>query len=238
MIANNKIFSFQLQHDNHAYIVLKNNRSVEIWKYLDETDEWLFITQYPGESYLHLTSFTFGNKLYLGGGTRVNSNENGEDPYYDFWEYDFENNIWKKKNNIPVPYYHGNGNGNLSCATKENDVFVFSFTNDLWQYHPDNDTWSKKMKFPGPLRITSNLVERDHKLYLIGGSYLSFGYHGLKDCWEYSKASDSWEMVAFMPEMYSNGIAFTYNDHLYAGLGWVVNGYGSFFEQNFYQLDL
>lgn len=238
LVANNKIFSFQLQYNDQAYIVLKNNQSIEIWKYLDETDEWLFIAKYPGEAYFCLTSFTFGNKLYLGGGTRVNSNGNGENPYYDFWAYDFDNKAWEKKNNIPVPFYQSNGHGNLSCATQENDVFVFSYTNDLWQYHPESDTWSAKKKFPGPLRITSNLVEKDHKLYLIGGSYLNYGYYGIKDCWEYSILSDSWEMVAFMPQYYSFGIAFTFNNHIYSGLGWVINGYMSNDEQNFYQLDL
>jgi hypothetical protein len=64
------------------------------------------------------------------------------------------------------------------------------------------------------------------------------GYVGLKDCWEYSEDSNSWELVAFMPELYANGIAFTFNDHIYAGLGWVISGYSSFYEQNFYQFDL
>jgi N-acetylneuraminic acid mutarotase len=233
-ITLNKILPFSLQYNNQAYIVLKNNTSVEIWRYNDETDTWYLLTYYPGKAIEQLTCFILNGKLFLGGGSRYFSGNLDENSYYDFWEYNFETKKWAKKNDIPIKRF--GMEGNLACCTQDNKVFVFSYANELWQYNPEQDSWSRKMKFPGPTRIISNLIEKNNKLYLIGGSYSNYGSYGLKDCWEYTINSNSWEMVAFMPQLYSYGIAFTYNDQIYTGLGWVVNGYSALKDQNFYQL--
>jgi len=233
-ITLNKIFPFSLQYNNQAYIVLKNNTSVEIWGYNDEKDTWYLLTYYPGKAIEQLTCFILNGKLFLGGGSRYFTGNLDENSYYDFWEYNFETTKWVKKNDIPIKRY--GMKGNLACCTQDNKVFVFSYANELWQYNPEQDSWSRKMKFPGPTRFISNLIEKNNKLYLIGGSYSNYGSYGLKDCWEYTINSNSWEMVAFMPQFYSYGIAFTYNDQIYAGLGWVVNGYSSLKDQNFYKL--
>jgi hypothetical protein len=72
----------------------------------------------------------------------------------------------------------------------------------------------------------------------LAGTYLDAGYYGLKDCWEYDITSNSWEMVAYMPQFFSSGITFTYNNIIYAGLGHVLTNYEYTDEQNFYKLDL
>ncbi len=237
-----QILSSNLQYNNKAYILFRNNENIEIWNYENETDKWSLVTQYPGKAIEYFTSFISKGKIFLGGGSRYNQKMGHYDYYYDLWEYDLDSNNWIQKNNLPIKFtleqIERGGGGTLSSVVNENNVYVFSYSNDFWQYHPDTDSWSQKKKFPGHLRIISNLIEKNNKLYLIGGLYLDYGYVGLKDCWEYTVSSNSWEMVAFMPELYANGIAFTFNDHIYAGLGWVINGYGSFYEQNFYQLDL
>lgn len=230
----NRILPFNLQHNNEAYIILKNNKSIEVWKYRDESDEWDFISNYPGKATQYLTSFINNGKLYIGGGLEPSGIFEFES-VYDFWEYNLESNVWNQKKDIPIKPY--GFKGNLSCTTENGQVFIFTQANELWQYHPDTDSWTSKSKFIGPFRYTTNFIEKNQKLYLIGGSYQNSGIYCLKDCWEYSIESDQWEIVAFMPELYSNGIAFNYKDCIYAGLGWVINGYGSFYEQNLYMLD-
>lgn len=240
--SKSQILSSNLQYNNKAYILFRNNENVEIWKYEIETDEWSLLTKYPGKADEYFTSFISKGKIFLGGGARYNQVWAKYDLYYDFWEYDLDTGNWMQKNNLPIKLMirqMGTGRaGTLSAVANENSVFVFSYSNTLWQYYSDTDSWSQKKKFPGQIRIVSNLIEKNNKLYLIGGLYDYSGYVGLKDCWEYSEDSNSWELVAFMPELYANGIAFTFNGHIYAGLGWVISGYSSFYEQNFYQLDL
>jgi N-acetylneuraminic acid mutarotase len=237
-----QIQSFDLQYKNKAYVLFRNDQDLEIWKYNDDSDTWSFVTKYPGNGTQYLTSFISRGKLFLGGGGRHTQSYVDYDPYYDFWEYDLDFDHWEQKGDIPILLMtiklNNARGGTLSCAINENDVYVFSYSNDFWLYHTETDSWSKKKKFPGHIRVISNLVEKNDKLYLIGGLYMDSGYVGLKDCWEYSEDSNSWELVAFMPELYANGIAFTFNDHIYAGLGWVISGYSSFYEQNFYQFDL
>jgi len=231
----NRILPFNLQYNNEAYIILKNNKSIEVWKYRDENDEWDFISNYPGKATQYLTSFINNGKLFIGGGLEPSGVSQFES-VYDFWEYNIESDVWKEKGNIPIKPY--GFKGNLSCTTENDQVFIYTQTNELWQYNSDTDSWTSKSKFIGPFRYTTNLIEKNQKLYLIGGSYHNSGIYGLKDCWEYSIESDQWEIVAFMPESYSNGVAFTYKDHIYAGLGWVINGNFSFDEQNFYLLEI
>ena len=230
----NEILSLQLSYNNEAYVLFRDD-SIEVWNYNDEIDEWHFVTTYPGKANRYLTSFIYHDKLYLGGGTRY-FQLYGDSIYYDYWEFDFNTEEWQKRKDIPMKF--SKYKGGIPCKTKNNELYVFSYANELWQYHPDDDSWIKKKKFPGPIRIVSNFIENDNKLYLIGGLYSDYGYGGLKDCWEYSIESDSWEMLAFMPELYGNGIAFSHNNSIYAGLGWVISGYYSYTEQNFYKLNL
>lgn len=234
-VTENKIFPFNLQYGNVCYIVIKDNDSVEIWRYNDNADLWSFVTKYPGKSDQQLTCFIVDGKLFMGGGGRRIDNNLDLDSYYDFWAYDFETKIWVEKYNIPIKRY--GEKGNLACPIQDNSVFVFSYDNEMWKYDPVSDTWLIKKKFPGPVRYISNLVSKNNKLYLVGGVYIFYGLNGLQDCWEYSPDSDIWEMVAFMPKFYSSGITFTYLNHIYAGLGWVLSDYTGVMGQNFYQLD-
>lgn len=235
-ITKNQIFPYNHQYKDEAYIVLKNSDSIDIWKYKDVNDEWSFVTRYPGKSNSEITSFISKGKLYIGGGGYYDPINIRITYYTDLWAYDFETARWIKKKDIPI--LHNSNKGNLSCNTPTGDVFVFSYANELWHYDPDNDLWTQKKKFQGKIRFLSNMVEKDNKLYLIGGAYFNPDSYGLKDCWEYSIKSNSWELVAYLPERYSYGIAFTFNDKIYAGLGETVLGFNGIYEQNFYQLDI
>jgi len=229
-----KIFPINLEYNNEAYIILRTSDALEIWKYIDEMDEWVYESTYPGLEIYYLTSFICEGELFIGGDTHEETPP--KKGIYDFWVYDLETKEWKQKNKHPIIGY--GYNGNLCITTKNKEVFVFSYSNELWQYFPETDTWVQKMKFPGPNRIDSNLIEKDNKLYLIAGEYTNYGLYGLKDCWEYDIDSNEWEMIAFLPELCAHGISFIYNNTIYTGLGWVVNGYTTFDEQNFYLLEI
>ncbi|MHA7112073.1 Kelch repeat-containing protein [Sunxiuqinia elliptica] len=239
---NQEILSFDLTYNGKAYILFRNDKAIEIWRYENEKDEWSLITNYPGNGNQYMTTFITNGKMFIGGGGKYLQSYVDYTPYYDFWVYDLETGKWNQKNDIPIKLIPEKMNsaraGTLSQVIDQNNVFVFSFSNDLWLYNPELDSWSKKKNFPGHIRMTSNFIEKDNNLYLIAGSYLNYGYCALKDCWEYSVASDSWEMVAYLPELYANGISFTHNNFIYVGLGWVINGYYTYYDQNLYKLNI
>jgi len=221
-VNQNKILSLSLQYKNKGYVVLQIFQSLEIWKYDEVSDSWSFVTKYPVAGNRCRTSFIVGNNLFFAGDENM------------LWSLDLETLQWVQKNNIPIV---DGGGGNLSCVI-DNSVYVYSFTNDLWQYYPETDQWTKKKKFPGHNRYVSSMVAKNNNLYLLGGAYSDYGVVALKDCWEYSTKTDSWDLVAFMPELFSDGISFNYQGSIYAGIGWVVSGYSGFYNKNFYRLDI
>lgn len=232
-VRYNKISPFNLKYKAEGYIVLQNSDTIELWKYNDNNDSWSFVTIYPGAGNKYLVSFIHNDKLYLGGGAYWDHPDNIT--VSDFWAYSFESDKWEQKRDIPMKYGFDEP---LCSTTQNNEVYMFSYINELWQYLPDKDTWIKRQKFPGLSRMTSSLIERNNKLYLIGGTFYYYGYDGLKDCWEYSIESNSWELIAFLPDYYSNGVSFLYNNTVHVGLGRVLLAYGEFLEQNFYQLNI
>lgn len=243
---NDHKLPIQLEYKNQMYIAFSNfsernfnyeDDFVEIWKYNDDDDEWIYITQYPGRGNIGLIGFISGDKLLMGGGSRHLGGLRPE-IFYDYWEYDLISDKWNQKNTLPTNFARFS-NGGVSCKSANNDFFYFSYANELWQYFPDDDLWQQKEKFPGNYRrVATNFIEHNNNLYIIGGLDSDLGYRARKDCWEYSIEKNKWEMVSIMPEFYANGIAFSFMDDLYAGLGWTKNGYFSFSEQNFYRLKL
>jgi hypothetical protein len=226
-VTKNKIMPLNLEYNGAGYVVLKNDTSIEVWKYNIESDHWSFITTYPGLGKEYLTGFISNGKLYLGGGVWSVC-------FQDFWAYDLQTSAWEKKSDMPSSSW-----GSMSSVLSSGTAYVFPYSGELWQYDPGRNKWTLKAKFPGHQRVISNITVMDDKLYITGGLYQNTEFFPLGDCWRYSEADNTWEMVAFLPMSYGNGVSFTYQGSLYSGLGWVINdGYTTYDKLVFYKLDI
>lgn len=226
-VTKNEIYPYNLKYNNKGFVVIENDHTIELWRYNNISDDWSKITEYPGIGSATTCGFIIDNSIYLGGGYF------NKEMAYDFWSFNFITNEWNQLNNLPINYSYLSCN--LSCVY-ESKAYTYIFSNELWEYNPINDVWNEKSKLPGPERFTSNLVLLDNKFYLLGGSYSNYGHCGLKDCWQYSIASDSWELKSFMPSFFSKGIAFNYEGKIIAGLGYVTHGYSHYDLTQLYQL--
>ena len=163
-----------------------------------------------------------GHKLYAGAGDHL---------HQDFWMYDLLTGIWTRLKDAPLAY-----STHHNAALVNNGVaYVFEYSRLLWKYDPATDLWTAKAPFIQPRRTVSTMVSFGNSLYLLGGTYYQYPYQVLQDCWEYSIASNTWELNSFMPEWFSYGMSVVYHDHIVAGMGYVVKNLNEVDRQVLYQ---
>lgn len=225
-VTKNEIYSYSLKYQEQGMLMLKNADTVELWKYDELFDDWDRVNQYPGIGTAKSCAFIINNKLYVGGGYDLNKKTAN-----DFWSYDFNTSEWKQLNDIPFNSYD---RCNPSQIHQEK-AWVFTFYDGWWMYEPETDSWIRKADFPGPERVFGTLTLLDDNMYLIGGLYYDLGTYGLKDCWQYSISQDKWELKAFLPALFSNGISYNYRGNITYGLGFVTHGYSHYDVRELYQ---
>ena len=216
------IFPNLLQNENRNYIIVKNN-TISLWEYDRVNDTWHQLTDYPGMGRDNFTTFIIDGKLYMGGGTDDSS---FPPAFYDFWEYDFLDSKWNRKENVPfgkpeMSYV------NAMCSNSTNG-YVMSQYNELWKYNPSDDTWEKTTPLEaGPTRrIYGNLLSKNENLYLVGG----YGYNGgldyydtsLGDVWKFDVKTNTWTLINWYNDKWFYITwypipAFFYNNNIYMG---------------------
>ncbi|HSO88452.1 MAG TPA: hypothetical protein VLQ91_18005 [Draconibacterium sp.] len=214
-----RILSYSNFINNEGYILFYvNNAPIEIWKYNEEDDTWVFITNYPIYASEYHLNFSIANKLYISGLTRP---EDWINNVYQVWSFDFEEKKWERLNNLPATI---EADFNETCSTKDK-VYIFerSNTNRMWEYNPANDTWKLMSRFPGPKRENSNLIEKDGNIYLIGGNQIWGGGITLRDCWKFSPSTNTWNLNSFIPKRSQCGIAFCWNSKIIYGMSYYQN---------------
>ncbi len=227
-ISLNKIFSTDLVYNNTGYILLRNNTTIELWKYIASNDNWMKLTTYPGLGQDLITAFIIEDCLYIGGGS-----QNQYDIVFDQWAYSFKANEWKKCRDKP-----SNNSNNFSVSiTYGKSAYIYEFAvNKLWEYKSVEDIWIEKEKFRGHDRMGTSFVLLNDNIYMIGGVYNDLGTYVLKDCWQYSITSDNWSIISFAPYYFNNNIYFQYYDKICVGLGYSVVGYFYLDDPFLYQL--
>jgi len=166
-------------HNNKGYIIGSNNvNSPNPNKFFFEFDptnnSWTDIGEYPGAGGFGMFHFMIDNKLYIGLG---NSN-----PYSnflndsDFWEYDFDTQVWTQKNNFPNESrrdginFTYNGNGYIGFGYARNlNTGTFKGFSDIWKYDHVNDTWELIANMPVPCKHELFYFIKNNNLYFGGG---------------------------------------------------------------------
>jgi len=226
-ISYDEIFPFNLQYNNEGYVLHRHDTMVKLWKYQPGTDSWIMVTTYPGAGKTRLNCFVIQHQLFAGGGGSISMG----DHVYDFWSYDFITGIWTRLNDTPVGYAVCS---NSACVDGTN-AYLFEYSRKLWKYEPEGDLWTEKARFIQPRRSNSTLVYFGGKLYLTGGTYYTYPYFELNDCWEYSISDDTWQLNSFLPDRLNYGLSFAWDGKIVAGMGFDVEGFNDIKQQVLYQ---
>jgi hypothetical protein len=94
----------------------KNNK-IKSYLYINDTNEWIQVDDFPGENRTGSVLFVLKNKAYFGLGQNVFSGEG----FKDFWSFDFSTKKWSKAVNYP-----GAGSINVPFAKVGNSIFIGS----------------------------------------------------------------------------------------------------------------
>jgi N-acetylneuraminic acid mutarotase len=171
---------------------------LDLWQYDLGTNTWTQKANFPGPETINAISFTIGSKAYIGLGAVLGTSSVRS----DFWEYDPATNTWTQKANFPsgprdgaigfsigAKGYVGLGASDTTYGTK-----------DFWQYDPATDTWTQKADFAGGIRANATGFSIGKYGYVGLGLQFSFGYHYMKDFWQYDTLTDSWSQKADYPD--------------------------------------
>lgn len=220
-----EILPYHMQTQSDGYVIVRYSQAVAIWRCDNVNDEWEEIAKYPGLGETGLIAFIFDNYLYVGGG--INSNDPTAllvDKPREFFKYNLKTLQWSKLNDLPESLVDGYY---FSNCIHEDKIYYLETSRRFWEYSPNDDMWIAKDSFPGPWRMHSKMVSNGENIYLLGGEFYSSGgmfnsIVPLKDSWVYDFNENKWEQEAFLPAYIANGIAFSYENQIYTGMGYII----------------
>ncbi len=157
--------------------------------------------------------FSIGDKCYLGGGSRY------ETQFDDFWVYDALTREWYLLGTFP-----GGKTSKAYAQVANNKAYVINGT-ELWEYTPENNSWLKKADFPSVSRIKGCGFVIDNVVYFGTG----FNETGTRnDFWKYEPELDKWTRLTNYPFNTYGGFGGSYN-----GTGYIMT-YGTYNEYNYW----
>ena len=192
----------------------------------------------PGGARLGSTSFSIGNKVYLGLGFGDFIDSPG-----DFWEWDQVTDIWTKK--ADYPGNSGNGAVGFSIGTKgyfgTGLTIAGGATNEFWEYDPATNKWTEKASLPVSAARTEAVGFSIGNKGYIGTGYVigNDNMDNLNDFWEYDPATDNWTGKASLPVTAARGeaVGFSIGTKGYIGTGNFTGGFGGMALRDFWEWD-
>ena len=164
--------------------------------------------------------FYYKNGGYVLGGKAGSSFTN------ELWLYDPVLNLWIDQS----PYPESNVEGQTAIYSNKK-AFVFGGKkagqpiNKFYTYDTYNNVWNDKTDFvknlPDPIAYTAGCI-LDQKIFYIGGLRTD---SVCRDVWMCNVLTGWWEQKTNLPEAQQGGIAFVFNNTIYAGLGLTNEGY-------------
>jgi hypothetical protein len=219
---------------NYSIRVVSSNPSIVSTNYINTPiqntvlDSWVRRADVGTIPRSYATGFAIENKLYFGTGGVP-----GTSASKDFWEYNPTNNVWTKKQNLPVIKSTSVG---FSIGSK-GYVCAGNNISDLWEYDPQLNTWSQKANLSDSSRTFASA-------FVIGGiGYVGLGRNNvsvsLKDLWAYDQATNTWTRKADFPGSARYGaIGLTINRKGYFGFGSAGGPYKNDFWEYDQQLNI
>jgi N-acetylneuraminic acid mutarotase len=173
--------------------------SKEVWSYDPESDHWdttLAALPEP-RAFFGKHSCVLGNRLYVIGGTKPDSDEPGYSARVDI--YDPGADIWTSGSDLPVSL-----GGIGVCALKGQIYVCGGISQDqqplrsLYRYNPVAETWHREPDMLTP-RYRHTAVAVGGKMYAMGGISDPAASAGLKHAEVYDPAKKSWSTISSIP---------------------------------------
>lgn len=195
--------------------------------FLSLAESWTQMANFGGVARHRSSTFTIGNKGYLGLG-HINSVTNIL--YEDFWEYDPATNSWAQVADYPEGgCYHA---ASFSIGNKgyvgSGRLVDNSYTPHFYAYTSSTNTWEILADIPGNVR-------RGAVGFAVNGiGYVGTGqtYSGNSaDFYSYDPNTDTWTTIAPLPgPNRTSSVAFNIGDKGYVGTGGNGGGMNDFYE--------
>jgi N-acetylneuraminic acid mutarotase len=180
-----------------------------------QVDEWIQLSNFPGDVRAEAFSFSSGDLLYVG---------TGFNPYgyqEDVWAYDTENKVWNQK----ADFAGGPRMGSVAFSIGEKGYVGLGhyFENSTHIYYKDfyvydyvSDTWDSLTEFSGEGGHDKGSFVINDKAYVVSG--VGWEYF---ETWEYDPLLDNWVKKANCPAVGVNRmVTFVINGKGYACTGW------------------
>lgn len=193
-------------------------------------DVWTQKANFGGIARHRTTSFSIGNKGYMGLG-HYNSGPGGNIHLADFWEYDPASNAWTQKADFGGGLrYHAVGEsfGNKAYVGTGRAPGNTLMT-DWWEFDPIANTWTPKASFPGTNRRGAVCFKQGDYLF-VGTGQIPTGF--TNDFFAYDPVNDQWlgGIPNFPGSPRISAVAFSIGDKSYVGTGGTGCGTTDFYE--------
>lgn len=196
----------------------------------EAADVWTQKANFGGIARHRTTSFSIGNKGYMGLG-HYNSGPGGNIHLADFWEYDPASNAWTQKADFGGGLrYHAVGEsfGNKAYVGTGRAPGNTLMT-DWWEFDPIANTWTPKSAFPGTGRRGAVCFKQGDYLF-VGTGQIPGGF--TNDFYAYDPINDQWStgVASFPGSPRTSAVAFSIDDKSYVGTGGTGCGTTDFYE--------
>lgn len=191
------IYTYQaFPYNNEGYIFAYNTKI--FYKYSPASNQWnrMSSTIFPGNPGNGCLFITSGSKVYKVGGKSINGEAINE-----LWCFDFSNNQWQQKNNLPFRFT------DATFFNQNDQVYILTNDRQLWKCNFENEKYERLKDFPG--NVATGFISSfncDMNTYVV-----TYG-----TTWQYSYAQDSWIEKAKNPftkiNTVADAIAFSYNN--------------------------
>lgn len=183
---------------------------------------WQQQANFPGAGRYWCSSFTIGDKIYVGLGYSPNGGSGGASVFYsDFYEYNTTTNTWTQRPSYPgagrlyVTGFSINGKGYFSCG------WYNGYQKDLWEYDPVANGWTQKASVPGPGRWGAVGFSIGNYGYVVTGDTQGNGQGCINGAYRYDQTSNLWMQIPDFPGTAVYGAAgFSIGNKGYVGTGY------------------
>ncbi len=157
----------------------------DFWEWDQATNVWTQKADFGGGPIAAATSFSIGNKGYVGDGYNMKST---------FWEWDQATNVWSAKANYP-----GSGIGGWDIAFSIGTKGYIGTgghmgTPDFWEWNQSANAWTQKANYPGKGQWGDVGFSIGTKGYIGTGADANMIFY--KDFWAWDQATNTWTQKA------------------------------------------
>lgn len=195
-------------YNEKGYILELNAK--ELYEYDPNLNQWNVISAFPGERHDGSLYIIHNQKLMKIGGY------GGYYRYTDFWEYDFINDTWTQKTDIPFDFQYAN------YFILDNEIFIITTDSQVWKYNANNELFTRLNDFPTTFEFFVFSFTSNNIAYTVSSD----------KTWQYDKLNDSWINVA------SNSFSLQSYSQLAIGFGYKETGYVLQSGKDLYRFDV